>query len=262
MIGQELSYLETNIMKAKLMRLFGTFHIGTRLMEWYLSPVLNTLSISPEYILDAGCGRGTWSFYLARKFPNAQVIGLDKMADSLSVCNFLAEKTSFKNVSFIQREFLDMDYKNQFNLVLSINSLHYSLDSDLDVLYRFYEALKANGNLVLVVPIARELSFYFWQSSCPDETGLVYGVPLDKDKLAQKYTPDEICSKVTQVGFKILNVKHIIGRFGAFSKEVSRKIQSIPLEITTYPFLLTIAALDLFLIKNRGNYILIVAKKV
>ena len=121
--------------------------------------------------------------------------------------------------------------------------------------------LKENGNLVLVVPMARELGFRFWESSCPTETGLIYGMHLDKDKLAQKYTPDEIRSKVTRVGFNILRMRYIVGRLGAFSKEISRKPQSIPLEITSYPFLFGLAALDLLLPKRKGNYILIIAEK-
>lgn len=46
--------------------------IGMRLFER-----LDYLKISPLYILDLGCGTGTFSLLLKKRYPNATIIGLD-----------------------------------------------------------------------------------------------------------------------------------------------------------------------------------------
>ncbi|WP_045105369.1 malonyl-ACP O-methyltransferase BioC [Legionella hackeliae] len=46
--------------------------IGQRLFER-----LDYLKINPRYILDLGCGPGLFSFHLKKKYPQAEIVGLD-----------------------------------------------------------------------------------------------------------------------------------------------------------------------------------------
>ena len=52
--------------------------IGSRLFER-----LNYLKINPRYILDLGCGTGLFSLLLKKKYPKAEIIGLDLSAPML-----------------------------------------------------------------------------------------------------------------------------------------------------------------------------------
>lgn len=54
------------------------FEIGSRLLER-----LHYLKIQPQYILDLGCGPGTFSRELATMYPKAHIIGLDLVTGML-----------------------------------------------------------------------------------------------------------------------------------------------------------------------------------
>src|SRR6267143_954674 len=58
-------------------RVLGVAAPAHYLHHRYLRRALVHLDSAPRTILDAGCGSGDHSFYLARRFPQAQVLGID-----------------------------------------------------------------------------------------------------------------------------------------------------------------------------------------
>src|SRR5262245_23841934 len=76
-IGSERSLLIDNRFKRAIVSLTGDTHFGRVLRFMYFKQALDKLSLHPNSILDAGCGKGYMSIYLARRFPDARVIGMD-----------------------------------------------------------------------------------------------------------------------------------------------------------------------------------------
>lgn len=68
-LDPRLSFLES-----KLIWLMGAPIIGMRIRAMNILPVVHSLKFSS--VLDAACGRGAFSFYLARTNPDAQIWGL------------------------------------------------------------------------------------------------------------------------------------------------------------------------------------------
>lgn len=68
-------------------------------------------------ILDIGCDSGILTCYLALKFPNKQIVGVDKCEEGISCANELADKFNLKNIRFICAEIGEINEK--FDTVIS-----------------------------------------------------------------------------------------------------------------------------------------------
>lgn len=70
-------------------------------------------------VLDAGCGTGHRLVGVARRYPQAQFIGLDMTAASLLVAEQLARKHGVRNVRFEQGDLLNLRLRGEFDLIIS-----------------------------------------------------------------------------------------------------------------------------------------------
>lgn len=100
-------------------------------------------------ILDIGSGDGRVSEYLTTFVPNGYVIGVDK---SESMIKTAAIHTN-PNLSFIQAEASAIPFKDQFDVAVSFNCLHWVPDINA-ALTSIKEALKKGGKtLFLLAPV-------------------------------------------------------------------------------------------------------------
>lgn len=98
-------------------RTFDTSKYDRLLDEWV------PFSESPKLILDIGCGEGTATNFLTKKFPDARVIGVDESEEMIK----LAQK-DYTKAEFVvgTMENIPLDIKADF--VFSRLAIHYSKD--------------------------------------------------------------------------------------------------------------------------------------
>lgn len=70
-------------------------------------------------VLDMACGTGRHSVELARR--GFSVVGVDIASDLLEIANRAAEAESVDDVSFVQVDLRELDFEDEFDLVLSLN---------------------------------------------------------------------------------------------------------------------------------------------
>lgn len=103
-----------------------------------------------DRILDLACGAGRHSLELAKK--GFDVVGLDYSNYLLNVAKKAAKKGKVRNVKFIRGDMRDLQFKNEFNLVLSMfTSFGYFYDEadHMKVLLGVRAALKNKGEFFL-----------------------------------------------------------------------------------------------------------------
>ncbi len=66
------------------LRVFGSHFTGSSHVD-FQKIVKSRIKSGP--ILDAGCGKGVYGFWLAKQFPNIRIDGIDLSAENISVCN-------------------------------------------------------------------------------------------------------------------------------------------------------------------------------
>jgi len=102
-----------------------------------------------DHVLDAGCGRGTTSCYLAKKY-GCNMIGIDIVDFELKIAKKRAEKLELKEkVNFYLKDYSNTQFPdNHFDRVFTLETLVHSPDFK-KTLKEFYRILKPKGRLAL-----------------------------------------------------------------------------------------------------------------
>jgi ubiquinone/menaquinone biosynthesis C-methylase UbiE len=103
---------------------------------------------SGERVLDAGCGLGSASFWLA-EHRRAQVTGINIVASQIADCQKFAKKKAAQNVVFLQADFCKMPFsENTFDVVWACESVCHAADKS--AFYgEAFRVLKPGGRLVM-----------------------------------------------------------------------------------------------------------------
>lgn len=108
--------------------------------ENHLKSILDFLPISPYMnILDLGVGSGYLSFAIAQLYPNATVVGLDIVDQTLKNNQKKIDEKNIKNLRFISYNGIDFPFDdNTFDLVVSRYALHHfpAIDKSLSEVFR------------------------------------------------------------------------------------------------------------------------------
>lgn len=100
-------------------------------------------------ILDAGCGRGVVSVYLAKKF-GCKIEGIDVLPFELKMAKILAKKSNVEDkINYHLMDYSDMKFKNDyFDAIYALETLSHSIDI-IKTLKGFFRVLRPGGRIAL-----------------------------------------------------------------------------------------------------------------
>jgi SAM-dependent methyltransferase len=228
-------------------RIFGTYDVGARIRY---AAVNDALARRPEpaSILDAGCGRGQLSFQLHRRWPDAQVLGVDFESDLVVHCRDVASRLDAGPAIRFERRALPDDLKRTFELVVCVDVLEHIKD-DEGFMRCLCEATTPGGTLVLHTPATpqkRYLSEYEEQH----------------DHVRDGYVLDDLRALILRSGYDRVDVRYTFGAFGALAWEIfalARRGNSLAKAFL--PLAYPLAWLDGVQRPRLGNGLLAVAQK-
>lgn len=246
---------EKNILSASqkvYISLFGIPEIGFQIRSMYFKKILSShLKNNLKKILDAGSGIGAHSFWLAKKYFPAKIMGGDIDKDKLTSCKVLANQLGLKNISFAYYDIRKVPKKSSFDLIVCIDVLEHIRDYK-KALRNLYVLLKKNGYLYLHVPRPNQKRFFKFLEAWHHQDHKHEG--LDK-KTLERILP--------KIGFKIITTEETFGFFGKLAWEINHLSLSKNLIIAgiLFPLLYLIASLDTLWRNNNGLCIAILAQK-
>jgi SAM-dependent methyltransferase len=209
-IGREQRYHPGRAaLESAYIYVFGMPIVGLRIRA------RNIFSLIPkdkEYrrILDAGSGPGVFSFELARRFPQASVLGMDLLEETIEACNHIAKKIQAVNVEFRKALIDQIQEKNAFNLIVCVDILEH-IENDRAALHQMYSTAAQGGILVLHVP-ALYRRYPVWKKR------LNFDVPTH---VRTGYEPLDIQQKVEDAGFFILESGLTYGFWETLANNIS-----------------------------------------
>lgn len=253
--GQEQALLERSRLRQWTFRLVGSPHAGARLRLRALLQALEVLESSYGFnmkiarVLDAGCGKGEYSFFLSTRYPGWQITGFEldgcKTERAQATVLFLDRP----NVGFVQGDLLELPNREEFDLAICLDVLEHIPD-DQTAIQSLHSALKPNGFLILHVP------------------GLVrpHFDIREHGHVREGYGNEEMSRKLKQAGFEILQVRNPIGFCGQWADDLCELLSGHPfLRGIGIPLYAVLVWLDQFGSRERqfprGAGLLAVARK-
>jgi ubiquinone/menaquinone biosynthesis C-methylase UbiE len=100
-------------------------------------------------LLDLGCGTGWTSLLFARR--GYEVTGSELVPDALEAAQKLKEESGLSNLDFVQSDFENLPFENEFDISVFFDCLHHALDEE-KALAGVYRALKPGGICITSEP--------------------------------------------------------------------------------------------------------------
>ncbi|WP_251551152.1 class I SAM-dependent methyltransferase [Neobacillus muris] len=98
-----------------------SFHLA------FLNWVNGQEKLKPKRILEIGCDNGLLACWYATHFPDAEIVGIDREANSIHCAKQLAMQLEVDNVRFLQMDFSELKQgfsSNSFDLIISVRTFH------------------------------------------------------------------------------------------------------------------------------------------
>lgn len=186
--------------------LLRAWHIQRELKQW------GALNKGPKRILDAGSGFGQYTYFMARRFRNAEILGVDVKDDEVANSQQFFEKAGFRNVQFQTADLTQFWHSETYDLVLCVDVMEH-IEPDVQVFRNLCHSLKDGGMLLISTPSDQggsDVQQEGEESFIGEHVRDGYGIREIKDKLYE-------------AGFSKVKVRYSYGAPGKVSWRLSMK---------------------------------------
>jgi 2-polyprenyl-3-methyl-5-hydroxy-6-metoxy-1,4-benzoquinol methylase len=199
-------------------RLFGVAEPAHYLHHRYLRRALDSLEgKAPRKILDAGCGGGDYTLYLARLFPEATVLGIDIDRSLIARNRESARLLGLERVSFEVADLAGLAGQS-FDLIVCIDVLEH-IREQRTALANLARALAPGGTAFLHLPTVRPKPVPF--SRFLGE----FHAWAEDEHIADELTGPQFVERVAGAGLEIDDVR---GTFARGAGELANSLFSLP----------------------------------
>lgn len=253
LLGKELYWNpKLGVVQRWYCRLLGVPIVGLRIRVRRIRSILPT---QRSHVLDAGCGRGVISRYLAGYYPAAQIDALDTDTEVQAINTKISQSIGLTNCRFITGDLNEFVKPEYYDLIVSVDNLEH-IDDDRRVIRNFFQSLDVGGVLVVHVPhYYRRWPVFSWKPNfdVPGHYRLGYHMP-------------EIVEKIEAEGFDILDKGFSYGFLENLSNNLSYFItkaeeRNIAVYALLFPFLNALAWAGQWSKPNFGAGVWLVAQK-
>lgn len=242
------------------LRIFGSFDTSSSRDLYFVRIVKEVAKkIYLKDVLDAGCGSGQFSFWLAQEYPNVKIDACDLSEERISLCKEIQGRLKTRNIIFFVQDLRTYKSEGTYDFIFSNHVLEHIVENRL-VISNFVSSLSREGYLYIQIPnnIQKRLSFgkRFLRS---------HEVWAKKEHIGQTLTLSLLSSELERLGCRILIARHTDGFWGEVRFELSQiamnYLHSRILFALLFPLLKILGYIDSLVNYSDGNGILILAKK-
>jgi SAM-dependent methyltransferase len=183
------------------------------LRSWHIRSELKKLnSGAVKQILDAGSGFGQYSFWMSKKFSQAEILAVDVKEEQVADCNAFFNRIGKSQVKFEVGDLVTFVQPEKFDLVLCVDVMEH-IEEDVQVLTNYCNSLKTGGMLLISTPSNMGGS----DVHDDGETSFI------EEHVRDGYGIDEIEEKCKRAGFSKVEARYSYGAPGKISWKLSMK---------------------------------------
>jgi len=179
-------------------------------------------SAAPRRILDAGCGGGDFTFYLARRFPSARVVGVDIDRAQIAKNREVAPRLGLANAEFLEGDLTRGGFGGDYDLLLSIDVLEHVVPQD-QAFRNLAAALAPDGWGYLHIPTVRPRPVPF------SKRLEAFHEWAEEEHIAEDLTADQFAKVAASNGFRVAEAG---ATFGYFTGELATSLFALPFRDT------------------------------
>jgi 2-polyprenyl-3-methyl-5-hydroxy-6-metoxy-1,4-benzoquinol methylase len=248
--GSEKEHLTTGI-RGLSYKLLGETHLGAvaraDILFKTLKQILPPTSQSGDHvILDAGCGKGAFSFQLAREYPTYEVFGFDLDNEVVENNERVSRSIGVGNTTFFQADITELNHDKSFSVIISVDVFEH-IKEDGKAFKNLFDLLSPEGHLLIHVP-KKDATHIFPNAGGDPVLSLDQKDDFRIYHERQGYQIDELAEKLRQAGFKRIEI-----------------IQTTTLNVIVYMFPFPVLRLMIFIDSrlkvSNGLGLLAIAKK-
>lgn len=188
-----------------------------QLRKWYivnrLYKLLNTKK-EPFTLLDAGCAEGQYLFPFAAHRTTSHFKGIDREKSNIHFCRRYADSCDMTHVHFETTTLEALNEREVYDIILCISVLPYC-KNDHQALTSLNRAMKANGELLLYVPVNNKKTLPFYQKMLKK-----YENYESVQQNQRAYTENGLTALLADCNFSIVEATKTYGFFGKLSNEI------------------------------------------
>lgn len=214
-------------------------------------------------ILDAGMGFGQYTYFMAKRFPDAKILAVDVKEEQIEDCRKFFAKSGYNNVRFEIADLTKINFKDEFDFILCVDVMEHIHEDEL-VFKNYFNALKTGGKLLVNTPSN------LGGSDAEDESDESF----IEEHARNGYSKEDITQKVERAGLSMVSFDYAYGKFGTISWRFGIKypilmagaskflILLLPIYyLFTLWFVLILMWLDVHTYNKEGTGIVLVAEK-
>ena len=111
-------------------------------------------------ILDLGCGWGSFSLYVAEKYPSVSITAVSNSKDQIAFIQNEAKRRSLFNIKASKMDVNNLDLDNKFDRIVSIEMFEHLRNYKL-ILNSLNSLLKPDGRLFVHIFCHKELTYFY-----------------------------------------------------------------------------------------------------
>ncbi|HVO27546.1 MAG TPA: class I SAM-dependent methyltransferase [Candidatus Margulisiibacteriota bacterium] len=236
-------------------QLLGAPILGLRIRANAILALLQSVG-TPQRIADAGSGRGVITLECARRFAQAEVVGLDLNEAQCRINGAVAQQLGLTNVRFACADVMRLGEFGQFDLILSSDNLEH-LEDDLGCARVFWQALHPGGYLLVHVPHLTRNLFGWHRTNWMDIEGHV----------RPGYSRDGLLALLGRAGFETVDCRYNYNSLETLANDLSYLItggreRHRQLYALAFPLLLGLAAVgSLYRPRRDGSGLVALARR-
>ena len=186
--------------------LLRTWHIKREIRRWARQRQ------GAAEVLDAGSGFGQYAYYMGRKHPEWNILGVDVKTEQIEDCTQFFRAIGFDHVQFDYADLTRFRRENTYDLVLSVDVMEH-IQEDVKVFENLCHSMKPGGMLLI---------------STPSDQGGSDVHDHDHESFIDEHVRDgynigEIEDKLRKAGFSRVKARYSYGTPGRISWRLSMK---------------------------------------
>jgi SAM-dependent methyltransferase len=190
--------------------------------RYFLRALSRWGDLRPRAILDAGCGRGDYSFYLAARFPDARVHGVDIDEARVDRNRRMAERLGLENVTFDTADLVSARFSTPFDLIISIDVLEHITQQE-QALRNLMGHLTPQGRAFYHIPTARSRPVPFSRALRG------FHEWAEGEHVAEERTAEDFLAVMQRAGYDVIRSDRT---FGYYTGELATSLFNLPYKNT------------------------------